>query len=48
MDDKNIRTLTVLRKLLTDEVFGHFVAMRTGGTDELTAEFLADAADCGA
>lgn len=48
MDDKNIRTLTALRKLLTDEVFGHFVAMRTGGTDELTAEFLAAAADCSA
>lgn len=40
MDDKNIRSLTVLRSILQDRVFGAFIAAKENADEERTAEFI--------
>ncbi len=48
MDDKNIRSLTVLRSILQDRVFGAFIAAKENTDEERTAEFINEVLAAGA
>ena len=48
MDDKNIRSLTVLRSILQDRVFGAFIAAKENADEERTAEFINEVLAAGA
>lgn len=48
MDDKNIRSLTVLRSILQDRVFGAFIAAKENAGEERTAEFINEVLAAGA
>lgn len=48
MDDKNIRSLTVLRSILQDRVFGAFIAAKENADEERTAEFINEVLATGA
>lgn len=48
MDDKNIRSLTVLRSILQDRVLGAFIAAKENADEERTAEFINEVLAAGA